>query len=176
MTPKEFVKEYYPFAVDSGRKSGISAIFTLAQAAIESGWGKAAPGNNFFGLKDRDSVNGNEQLLVTTEYSRRNDLQFPEILSIKPVILNGQKYFKYRVKDYFRLYETPGDCFDDHALFFFKNPRYRLALGVSYNPVLMAIQVAKAGYATNPGYEYLLLKVIGMIQKEVDQIDKKTWQ
>lgn len=176
MTPKEFVREYYPYAVASEKKSGISAVFTLAQAAIESGWGKAAPGNNFFGLKDRDGVNGNEQLLVTTEYSRRNDLKFPVVLSVKPILLNGQKYFKYRVKDYFRMYADPGECFDDHAAFFYKNPRYKLALGVVHDPVQMAIQVAKAGYATDPGYEKLLLKVISLIQSEVDKVYKKPWQ
>ena len=173
MKPSEFVHQYLPYARETERKTGISAIFTLAQAAIESGWGESAPGNNFFGLKDRDGVNGNEQLLVTTEYSRRNDLQFPVILSVKPILLNGQKYFKYRVKDYFRVYADPGECFDDHAAFFYKNPRYRLALGVVHDPVQMAIQVAKAGYATDPAYADTLIRVIRMVEKEIQRMEKK---
>jgi flagellum-specific peptidoglycan hydrolase FlgJ len=172
MEPKEFVRQYLHFARESEKKTGISAVFILAQAAIESGWGDVAPGNMFFGVKDTDGINGNEQLLRTTEYSRRSDLQFPVILSVRPVILRGQKYFKYRVKDYFRKYDTPGDCFDDHATFFFKNPRYRLALGVLHDPVQFAIQVAKAGYATDPAYQDTLIKVIRMIEVEIDKLEK----
>ena len=48
----------------------------------------------FFGVKDTDGINGNEQLITTTEYSRRNDLKFPEVISVTPVVKNGQKYYK----------------------------------------------------------------------------------
>jgi flagellar protein FlgJ len=170
MKPSDFVTRFYAFALASEWKSGISAIFTLAQAAIESAWGEVAPGNMFFGVKDNDGINGNEQLLTTTEYSRRADLKFPVIISVTPVIYNGEKYFRYRVKDYFRKYETPGDCFDDHVLFFHKNPRYRKAIPVAKDPVQFAIQVAKAGYATDPEYANTLLKVIEVVKCEVQKI------
>lgn len=176
MKTEDFVKKYLKDAKASEKKSGISAVFTLAQAAIESGWGEVAPGNMFFGIKDTDGINGNEQLLTTTEYSRRNDLKFPVIISITPVIRKGQKYFKYRVKDYFRKYETPEECFDDHAAFFFKNPRYRMAVAVSKYPIQMAIQVARAGYATDPNYAETLIKVIQMIEKEIESIEPKWYE
>jgi len=169
MTPEEFVNKLLPFARNTEVKTGISAVFVLAQAAIESGWGRVAPGNAFFGIKDSDGLNGNEQLLTTTEYSRRNDLKFPVILSITPVSIHGKKYFKYRVKDYFRKYDSPEDCFDDHASFFYKNPRYRLALEVARDPVQFAIRVSEAGYATDPGYQDTLIKVIRMIEKEIEK-------
>ena len=169
MKPEEFVKRYMPFALNSGAKSGISAVFILAQAAIESGWGRVAPGNNFFGVKDTDGVNGNEQLVVTTEYSRRADLKFPEVISVTPVMVNGEHYFKYRVKDYFRRYDSPEDCFDDHALFFYRNARYRNALGVAKDPIQFALQVAKAGYATDPNYGDKLIKVIKTIQRHASK-------
>src|ERR1035437_160221 len=102
MKPQEFVDAYLPFAKQTEAKVGISAIAILAQAALESGWGAHAPGNMFFGVKDTDGVNGNEQLLTTTEYSRRSNLEFPQIISVTPCTVNGQKYFKYIVKDYFR--------------------------------------------------------------------------
>jgi len=51
MTPKEFIKQYKPFALETERKTGISHLFILAQAALESGWGKSVPGNMFFGVK-----------------------------------------------------------------------------------------------------------------------------
>src|SRR5665647_3367678 len=117
MIPKEFVAAFFPFAKQTEEKTGISAIAILAQAALESGWGKAAPGNMFFGVKDTDGINGNEQLLTTTEYSRRMDLKFPEVISVTPVIKNGEKYYKYIVKDYFRKYDTPEQCFTDYTSF-----------------------------------------------------------
>jgi len=171
MTPKEFVWTFLPFAKAAESKSEISGIFILAQAAIESGWGRVAPLNNFFGIKDYDGLNGNEQLLTTTEYSRRMDLKFPEIISVTPVLVNGVKYFKYMVKDYFRKYDSAVDCFEDHANFFFKNPRYRLALNVKHDPEHFAQMVAKAGYATDPAYSDTLLKVIGMIRTEIEKLE-----
>lgn len=39
MTAKEFIQTYKPFALESERKTGISHLFILAQAAFESGCG-----------------------------------------------------------------------------------------------------------------------------------------
>lgn len=164
MEPKEFVKTYFPYARQTEEKTGISSIAILAQAALESGWGKSAPGNMFFGVKDTDGVNGNEQLLTTTEYSRRSDLTFPEIISVEPVVRNGQKYFKYKVKDYFRKYETPEQCFTDHVNFFFQNPRYSTALAVKSDPYQFIDEIAKAGYATAPDYAELLKSVARSVE------------
>lgn len=170
MKPLEFVQTYLEHAQASEKKTGISAVFTLAQAALESGWGKAVIGNSFFGVKDTDGLNGNEQLLLTTEYSQRSDLKFPVILSISPVIRNGKKYFKYRVKDYFRKYNSPEECFDDHGKFFYNNPRYKNALKVAKYPIQFAIQVAKAGYATDPDYANKLISIINRINNEIKNI------
>ena len=165
MKPQEFVNAFYPFARQTEDKTGISAIAILAQGALESGWGKYAPGNMFFGVKDTDGINGNEQLLTTTEYSRRADLKFPVIISVVPVVRNGEKYFKYTVKDYFRKYNTPEECFTDHAHFFIRNKRYAEALKVKHDYKLFIPAIAKAGYATAPDYAPLLLKIAAMIEK-----------
>ena len=164
MSPKDFVNAYGPFARQTEAKTGISAVAILAQAALESGWGKAAPGNMFFGVKDTDGINGNEQLLVTTEFSRRADLKFPEIISITPIVRNGEKWFKYIVKDYFRKYDTPESCFTDHTKFFFENPRYATALAVKTDPYRFIDEIAKAGYATAPDYATLLKQIAHMIE------------
>ena len=145
--------------MDTQQKTGISAIAILAQAALESGWGEMAPGNMFFGVKDTDGVNGNEQLLTTTEYSRSATLKFPEIIYVVPVIKDGQKYFKYKVKDYFRKYNTPEESFTDHAKFFLANKRYSKALLVKDDPYKFFDAIAAAGYATAPGYADTLKKI-----------------
>jgi flagellar protein FlgJ len=165
MAPRDFVNTFLPFAKETEVKTGISFKATLAQAAVESAWGKAAPGNMFFGVKDSDGVNGNEQLLQTTEYSRRADLKFPVIISVTPVVKNGVKMFKYSIKDYFRKYNTPEECFTDHCNFFLKNPRYAFALKVKSDARLFIDAIAAAGYATDPNYATTLKAVVGMIEK-----------
>lgn len=164
MTPKDFVQKYLPFARETETKTGISAIAILTQAALESGWGRSAPGNMFFGIKDTDGVNGNEQLLQTTEYLKTPSAIFPEIISITPVIRNGQKYFKYVVKDYFRQYPTPEASFTDHASFFFKNTRYAEALKVKGDPIAFLRAIAAAGYATAPNYSETLVSIAEKIK------------
>lgn len=167
MTPKEFVKEYIDDAKAVEKKNGIHYLIILTQAALESGWGKFAPGNMFFGVKDTDGVNGNEQLIITTEYSSKQNLKFPVIISITPVVKNGKKLFKYKVKDYFRKYNTPADCFADHASFFFKNSRYKKALEVKNNPERFFEEIEKAGYASAPDYAEILKSVCKTIKNHI---------
>lgn len=163
MKVSEFVAQFLPFARQTEEKTGISAVAILAQAALESGWGSVAAGNMFFGIKDSDGKNGNEQLLTTTEYSRRADLKFPEIISITPVVLEGQKFFKYRVKDWFRKYETPEESFTDHARFLLANKRYEKALLVKSDPVAFVQALASAGYATAPNYSKIMTDMVHSI-------------
>lgn len=172
MKPLDFVKQYYPEALASEKESGISARAILTQAAWESAWGKAAPGFNFFGVKDSDGKNGNEQLLITHEYSRRMDAKFPEILSVTPIVRNGVKMYKYKIKDYFRTYSTPKEAFNDHAAFFKKNPRYAAALQVKSNPALFFEKIAAAGYATDPNYAANLKKELKTIEENIALLHK----
>lgn len=161
MTPKEFTLKYFPFAKASEIKTGVPALVIMAQAALESGWGSAAPGNMFFGIKDRDGLNGNEQLLLTTEYIDNPDKKFPVVVSVIQV---GKKLWKYRVKDWFRKYNTPEESFTDHANLFVTRPRYRFAMAAKHDPYLFAAEIHKAGYATDPDYTTKLHKLITTIK------------
>ena len=167
MTPKEFVASYYSDALQCEKSTNISAVAILAQAALESGWGKAAPGNMFFGIKDSDGINGNEQLLTTTEYSRSATAPFPRIISVTPVVRSGQKWFKYKIQDYFRKYDKPADSFIDHSQFFLKNKRYTAAMKVCSDSDKFFDEIAKAGYATAPGYADILKSVAKTISQFV---------
>jgi flagellar protein FlgJ len=166
MKPALFVKTFLPDAKLVEKESGISAVATLTQAALESAWGEKAPGNMFFGVKDTDGINGNEQVLITTEYSRSAHASFPRMVGVPvPVIIKGQKYFKYTIHDYFRKYKTPADCFRDHSQFFIKNKRYAKALLVSHDYNKFFDEIAKAGYATDPSYAATLKAVSKSITK-----------
>ena len=167
MTPKEFIKQYKPFALETERKTGISHLFILAQAALESGWAKSVPGNMFFGVKaTADTPENKRQLLLTTEVlsspTPTKEGLFVEVISVKR--LSGGKWL-YRVKDWFRKYDTPEGSFTHHAHFFFKNKRYAKALEVKADPYKFAEEVAKAGYATAPDYAEQLKAVIRTIER-----------
>ena len=168
MTPKQFVSVYLPFAKETEKKTGISAIAILTQAALESAWGKVAPGNMFFGIKDTDGINGNEQLLTTTEYTRSAKNPMPVAISSTPIIKNGVKMFKHKGKDYFRKYKTPAESFEDHTKFFFKNPRYAKALQVKSDYNRFFEEIAKAGYATAPDYASVLKQIAKTIVANIN--------
>jgi flagellum-specific peptidoglycan hydrolase FlgJ len=165
MTPEVFVKTFKADAEKHADK--LSPVCTLAQAAWESGWANSCPGNMFFGVKDTDGINGNEQLITTVEYSRRADLKFPVILKVEPTVINGVKLFKYTIKDYFRRYNTPADCFSDHIDFFYKNSRYSEALLHRNDPDRFFDEIAKAEYATDPNYAKNLKSICKTIKKYI---------
>ena len=174
MTPKEFINQYKPFALETERKTGISHLFILAQAALESGWGERGVGNNFFGIKVPKNLVSNtpankKQLFKTTEVLNAPNLgyKFPQVMSIYQ-LPNGK--YKYEVKDWFRKYDTPEECFTDHAQFFFRNKRYAKALLVRSDPYKFAEEVAKAGYATAPNYADSLKKLIKKIEENDSRI------
>lgn len=163
MTPELFVKTYLPEAKKVESKTGFSYLIPLTQAAIESGWGAKAIGNNFFGIKDTDGINGNEQLITTTEYLNTDKAKFPVILKIVKV---GNK-FKYTVKDWFRKYPSASIAFEDHVNFFLRNPRYKTALLHKNNPTRFFEEISKAGYATAPDYANQLKAVMNSVIKRL---------
>ncbi len=166
MNKKKFVDDNKKYALMVERDTGINHLAILAQAALESGWGRFAPGNMFFGVKDTDGINGNEQLLMTTEYHSDVNVKYPVVISITPAIINGQKTYKYRVKDYFRKYATPYESFMGHARFLMKNKRYSNALKNKSNPEVFLSEIAKAGYATDPQYRKKILWCLEEIKKQ----------
>lgn len=165
MEPKLFVQTYLPFAKQTETKTGISHLVILAQAALESGWGKYAPGNMLFGIKaNTNTPEDKRQLITTTEFLSTPNIKFPEIISVKKQP-NGQ--YKYIVKDWFRKYETPEEGFTDHANFFLTNPRYKEALKFKNDPYKFAEEIAKAGYATDPNYSKTLKSMVDSIKKRI---------
>lgn len=162
-----FIKEYLSSAEEIQKKTGLHWLAILTQAALESAWGTKAVGNMFFGVKDTDGINGNEQLITTTEYSTNPDLKFPVILSKEQVLMNGKKIWKYKVKDYFRKFDSPADSFLHHVNFIQKNKRYAKAWEVRADYNKFFEEIAKAGYATDPNYTATLKSVAKSILKRI---------
>lgn len=138
MSNQNFINSIKEGAVKAHAQYGICASLTIAQAILESGWGKSAPGNNLFGIKWQEGCGYDKQLLTTTEY------------------YNG---VKTTIQDYFRKYNSLADSIYDHAMFLVRNSRYKSLLGIKdYKTACKLIQ--QCGYATAPNYATSLIKII----------------
>ncbi len=123
-----FIDSLLPAAMEESKRTGVDPRIIVAQAAQETGWGKSAPGNNFFGIKSHGQDGGNS--MMTTE-----------VIGGKPV----------RVRDSFCAYSSPADSVRGYGDFILQNPRYsdfRSAQGLDAQ--LSALQAS--GYATDPNY------------------------
>ena len=164
MTPNEFVKRYLPFAREVEKETEIPAIAILAQAAHETGWGKAAIGNNLFGIKFRKGDPGYKEIL-TTEYSSSPDMFKGQ--NVKSVVYDKKtNKYKYKVLQYFADYPTPKDGFLAHARLLLNN-RYKGALRWKHSPKRYLIAVWRAGYATDPNYAKKICAVVDSVIKRL---------
>ena len=102
-----FIKTTLSGAAKAWLKYGVNPIGMMAQAALETGWGKSAPGNMFFGIKATPSWTGKTQTLYTTEY------------------IDGEKK---RIPQTFRAYNTPAESFEDYARLIATTARYSEAM------------------------------------------------
>ena len=159
----EFVNAYLEDAKRSEERTGVPAVFSLAQSALESGWSSAKPGNAMFGIKATAGWTGKKQLLVTREVfaDRNQGGRFPEVLAITPRADGG---FDYKVKDWFRAYDSASESFDDHAKTLRGNARYASAFETK-DPREFARRIAAGGYATDPNYANVLVDVIATLER-----------
>lgn len=141
MTPLEFIAAIKPAALATQANTGIPASFTIAQAALESAWGKSGlsvQACNLFGVKADASWSGDVLCLPTKEF------------------LKGEWVV---VQAKWRKYKDWQGCTDDHAAFLVKNPRYKPAFSFKTG-IQFAQAVARAGYATDPNYASKITQII----------------
>lgn len=176
MKPIDFIKTYYSSAKVAQNSTGIDAVFSLAQAALESGWGEHAPGNAFFGIKDADGINGNEQLLPTVEYSRYPHLSAAQVglAEIDRIEWNEASHqFIYHGKAWFRHYTTAAESFVDHAQLFFRHNKagvqpYGMALPFVADAEKFC-QIIAPIYASGPKYAELVISIMHSILSIINQ-------
>ena len=112
---------------------------TLAQAILESGWGKstlASQYHNLFGIKG--SYNGQSVTMATAEFI-------------------GGRYIT--VNAAFRAYPDNDASVADHSLFLIQNSRYSNLIGVT-NSNNATKWIREDGYATDPSYTTSLRNMI----------------
>ena len=166
MRVDEFVKWIYPQAKKMGE---IHPVFVTAQAALESGWGKSAIGNNLFGITKGSTWKGAVQLVTTTENFSRPDVTFKAPEKVMQVVKVGERRYKYTVKRLFRDYDTVSDCLSDH-LAILKKPGYADAWPYRNDPkafVRKLVDGIGSKYATAPNYVEAMDKVFQMVENVV---------
>ena len=162
MTPEQFVQHYAPFAMECMKNTKFPASVSLAQAALETGWGKAAIQNNLFGVKADSSWTGNKQLVVTTEILNNPDAKFPEVISVTK---RADGRYNYLVKDWFRVYLNEADSFADHCKFVQVNKNYAdiwevLKTWGNGDAESVCKCLEHDHYATGEGYANTLISII----------------
>jgi len=164
MAPKEFVVKYYPFALEAEKETFVPAIAIMAQAALESGWGKYAIGNNIFGIKFRTG-DWKSQTVLTTEYSSDPKAFSCQNVKSKVYDKDSGKY-KFKVWQYFADYETPKDAFLAHSELLLTY-RYMNSRRYRHSPKRFLIAVWRCGYATDINYGRKMCNMVDSINKRL---------
>ena len=140
---REFILSVAPGARESQRKTGVPASVTLAQAILESDWGRSRltrEAKNLFGIKaHREPGSAGVYNISTWE------------------VYGGANV---TVMAAFKAYHTFADSIVDHGRWFHENSRYWRALEVRDNPREFARAINAAGYATDPAYSAKLIALM----------------
>ncbi|MHB8472770.1 MAG: flagellar assembly peptidoglycan hydrolase FlgJ [Gammaproteobacteria bacterium] len=145
-TPQAFVQSVWPHAQQAARDLGVRPEVLVAQAALETGWGRAmmqqadgSSSHNLFGIKASTGWVGAQVSVPTLEYA------------------DG---IAVRTRASFRAYGSFADSFNDYVDFLKSNPRYREALAQADNPAAFANALQRAGYATDPAYAQKITAIV----------------
>lgn len=146
---KTFTDKMMSHAKEASKTTGIPPEFMLAQAALETGWGKkqmlypdGSPSHNLFGIK-ANGWTGKTVDVLTSEFE------------------NGRMIRKV---EKFRAYDSYADSFKDYAKLLSENPRYEKVMNAQ-DPATFAYGLQRAGYATDPQYGSKLMRVINRVSQ-----------
>ena len=138
---KNFIDSIKEAALEGYETNHILPSLTIAQAILESGWGKSSlssEANNLFGIKAYSDWNGNIINLSTNEYN--NDCS------------------SYTINADFKVYSSFYESIKDHTALL-STKRYKTVRKAS-DYVDACYAVYNCGYATYPNYPEDLIEVI----------------
>jgi flagellar protein FlgJ len=132
---QSFTLQLGPLLQAAGRQLGVSPRILLAQAALETGWGRSVVGNNVFGIKASPSWQGSE--VTTTTHEVEAGQMVPRQAS-------------------FRAYPSLDAAVQDFVALIGNSPRYQSAIGAGDNAAAYARGLLAGGYATDTEYAHKL--------------------
>jgi flagellar protein FlgJ len=145
-TPAQFINHVMPSIRRAAAALGVNPQGLLAQAALETGWGRRMPRNadgssslNLFGIKAGDEWTGARATADTVEFN--DGVATPR-------------------RGVFRSYGSIEESVSDFANLLKNSPRYRQAIAGGADPQHYIDGIGKAGYATDPDYANKLSQIL----------------
>jgi flagellum-specific peptidoglycan hydrolase FlgJ len=131
----EFTRKMMPLAEAASAQTGVDARIIFAQAALESGWGRRAPQNNYFGIK------GKGAFLMTKEFINGRMVDVPQSFA-------GYGSMEGSVQGYADL---------------IKNSRRYTAFRTARGVDAQIDELDRSGYYTDPNYKAKLRTVVSSL-------------
>lgn len=142
---EDFVRQLHPYAEQAAKELGVEPKVILAQAALETGWGRSLIKNsngsnsfNLFNIKADKSWQGKQAQVPTLEF---------------------EQGIAKKVNAGFRSYASFQESFQDYVAFIKNNPRYGDALKQAGNGERYLHELQRAGYATDPNYANKVMSI-----------------
>jgi flagellar protein FlgJ len=137
-TQANFVRDLLPQAQEAGQQLGVDPGSLIAQAALETNWGRNLPqdsagrsSNNLFGIKASGDWSGATVDAPTQEYKS----------GVATATTSA-----------FRAYASASQSVQDYVALLRGNPRYTAALNTGSDVQAFANGLQRGGYATDPDY------------------------
>jgi peptidoglycan hydrolase FlgJ len=135
---QRFIGAMWPHAREAGAALGVDPAGVLAQAALETDWGRSVPhgtngrsSHNLFGVKAGGAWSGPAVEARTQEVERGSTIGTAAS---------------------FRAYASPAESFENYVALLKSSPRYAAALNTGSNVRAFAAALQRGGYATDPDY------------------------
>jgi flagellar protein FlgJ len=132
---QQFVAALQPAATAAAQRLGVAPESIIAQAALETGWGRFVPADdrgsshNLFGIKAGESG--------------------PAVVALTTEVVDGTAS---RVTQGFRRYDSPAASVAAYAQLLATSPRYADARNAGTDVHAFAQALQRGGYATDPDY------------------------
>jgi len=146
---QKFISGLMPHAEAAARELGVDPRNLIAQAALETGWGRSQPGgdsHNLFGIKAGANWNGASVQANTEEFDA--GVASRDVAS-------------------FRAYASPRESVEDYVRLIRDNPRYAGAMNTGNDVQAFGNALQRGGYATDPDYVRKLAAVAAEVRQGI---------
>jgi flagellar protein FlgJ len=150
-----FVQDLWPQAEQAGLLLGVDPRHLIAQAALETNWGRNMPqdsagrcSNNLFGIKASADWSSATVTNATQEF---------------------QSGAATSTAAQFKAYATPAQSFQDYVALLRNNARYATALNTGGDVQAFANGLQRGGYATDPEYASKIAAVATTVAHKVSE-------
>lgn len=159
MNEREFINSIFEGALGLQLKYGLPAAAIIAQACLETGFGKHVV---------KDLYTGQESFNL---FNIKGKGPAGQVRVKTWEILKGVKVYG---EEKFRAYSSYKESFDDYASLITGSPRYARAVQAGTDPDKYVQALQQSGYATDPAYALKLSRIMDS-QRLRDMVDNFLW-